>query len=141
MKRALVALALSLMVAVSGCTRADWAARKVEASPSPTPTPTPRYFDEKVRCATVGERWEERLCPKASASPMCQGWWAYNAPLDTCVGVFVDGSFTSQSKWRSRYVLDMLTNLELEDYCWEATAYGCAPEAAKKRWITQDASR
>ena len=125
MKLALVAL--SLVLAVSGCTRADWTGRKVEASPPSTPPP-PRYFDEKVRCATVGERWENRICGEGStANPLCVGSWAYNAEHDTCVGVFL----SAKEGRRFLYVIDLLTAVSLEPDCYA----DCNAESAKQRWI------
>jgi hypothetical protein len=127
----------AVVVATAGCPN---------AGPAPSPSPSPRpasYFDQKVRCAAVGERWEKAMCDSSGRrNPACNGWWVYSPQRDTCVGVFHDISFEREAGGRSSrieslFVFDMLTNVELEDGCVTMdNSQRCNVEGAKKRWIT-----
>lgn len=122
----LAPVTLSLIVAVAGCTRADSTGRRVE----PTPTPAPRFFDEKVRCATVGERWEKTVC--GGGTVPCRAWWGYNHERDTCIGIFLTTTVNPRSEMLS--VVDLLTAEDVEELC---LTTDCDEDGARKRWITK----
>jgi hypothetical protein len=117
------------LLALSGCP-------PQAPQPQPLATKTERFFDEKVRCATVGERWEARICGAgAKLNPLCVGWWAYNRERDTCVGVYVTTVLVEKDKREQLLVADLLTGEELEQYCYAAN---CDSDSAKRRWILGD---
>jgi hypothetical protein len=116
-----------LLLAISACSTPN------RSLPEPAVAKPVRFFDEKVRCAAVGERIEAKVCGEGSKRTlMCAGWWAYNPERDTCVGVFVLTHFSGGQPTQIMNVYDLLTGIDVEEPCMAPT---CPVEAAKKRWI------
>jgi hypothetical protein len=125
---------VSAVLALLGCNKPQ--GEPVAERTARQPVRPPRNFNEKLQCATVGERYEKLLCVDTNGgkrNPLCTGWWAYNARRDTCVGVFLTTGFANRKQWQMLNVYDLLTGVELEA-CYEA----CHVDSAKSRWILSE---